>query len=152
MENEIYICEDCYKKGEDFFKAVWSYFMPNNDICSNKCMTCNGHNIKKMSLTREEVKDLLSTSSDIEFIVAMDKLKCEDIIEFNLKMSQFKSNTQQSSNTSSKPSSVPKCPTCGSTDIKKISGGKRWLTTGIFGLASSDVGKNMQCNSCGAKW
>lgn len=46
----------------------------------------------------------------------------------------------------------PKCPTCGSTNIKNISGTKRWLSTGIFGLASSNIGKTMQCNSCGYKF
>lgn len=49
-------------------------------------------------------------------------------------------------------SHTPKCPTCGSTNISKISGSKRWLTTGLFGLASSDVGKTMKCNHCGYKW
>lgn len=48
--------------------------------------------------------------------------------------------------------SKPKCPTCGSTNIKKISGTKRWVTTGLFGLASSNVGKTMECKNCGYKW
>ncbi len=47
---------------------------------------------------------------------------------------------------------VPKCPTCGSTNIEKISGSKRWLTTGLFGLGSSNVGKTMHCKNCGYKW
>lgn len=47
---------------------------------------------------------------------------------------------------------VPKCPTCGSTNVQKISGAKRWLTTGLFGLASGDLGKSMWCKNCGYKW
>ena len=47
---------------------------------------------------------------------------------------------------------IPKCPTCGSPDIKKITGGKRWVTTGIFGLGSSNLGKTLECNNCGYKW
>ena len=47
---------------------------------------------------------------------------------------------------------TPHCPTCGSTNIQKISGTKRWLTTGLFGLASSDVGKTMVCKKCGYKF
>lgn len=46
----------------------------------------------------------------------------------------------------------PKCPTCGSTNIGKISGTKRWFSTGLFGIASSDVGKTMVCKNCGYKW
>jgi hypothetical protein len=49
-------------------------------------------------------------------------------------------------------SNTPKCPTCGSTNIQKISGTKRWVTTGLFGLASSNVGKIMECKNCGYKW
>lgn len=51
-----------------------------------------------------------------------------------------------------KQAKIPHCPTCGSTDIQKISGTKRWLSTGLFGLASSDIGKSMCCKKCGYKW
>ena len=47
---------------------------------------------------------------------------------------------------------IPKCPTCGSTNIEKISGMKRFVTTGLFGLASSNIGKTMHCKNCGCKW
>lgn len=47
---------------------------------------------------------------------------------------------------------IPKCPTCGSPAVKKISGTKRWASTGLFGLGSSNIGKTMQCNNCGYKW
>ena len=59
---------------------------------------------------------------------------------------------EQQNNTKIEEKSVPKCPTCGSTNIQKISGTKRWLSTGLFGLASSDIGKNMCCKNCGHKW
>lgn len=41
-----------------------------------------------------------------------------------------------------------KCPYCHSTNTKKISGTGRWLSTGIFGLASGKIGKQWHCNSC----
>ena len=47
---------------------------------------------------------------------------------------------------------VPKCPTCGSPSVKKISGTKRWASAGLFGLGSSNIGKTMECNNCGYKW
>ena len=43
---------------------------------------------------------------------------------------------------------VPKCPTCGSTNIKKISTTNRIVSTGLFGLASSKIGKQWHCNNC----
>lgn len=44
------------------------------------------------------------------------------------------------------------CPTCKSTDTIKISTTKRILSIGILGLASSNVGKTMECRNCGYKW
>lgn len=46
----------------------------------------------------------------------------------------------------------PKCPTCNSTNIKKISTGSRLMSVGVFGLASSKIGKTMECKNCGYKW
>ena len=46
----------------------------------------------------------------------------------------------------------PKCPHCGSTNISKISTTSRMISTGLFGLASSKIGKTMECKKCGYKW
>ena len=47
---------------------------------------------------------------------------------------------------------VPKCPTCGSTNITKIGTFNRMMSTGLFGLASRKIGKTMKCNNCGYTW
>ncbi len=47
---------------------------------------------------------------------------------------------------------IPECPTCGSEDILKISTSRRFVSTGLLGLASSDLGKTMRCKNCGYKW
>ena len=47
---------------------------------------------------------------------------------------------------------VPRCPTCNSTKVEKISATKRLVSTGLFGLASSNIGKTMYCKNCGYKW
>ena len=46
------------------------------------------------------------------------------------------------------PKPTVTCPYCQSTDTKKISGTSRWVSTGLFGLASSKVGKQWHCNKC----
>lgn len=46
-----------------------------------------------------------------------------------------------------KPPTVT-CPYCQSTDTKKISGTSRFMSTGIFGLASKKIGKQWHCNKC----
>ena len=49
-------------------------------------------------------------------------------------------------------SNTPKCPTCGSTNIEKISMGKKVMGGAMFGLFSSNVRNTMHCKKCGYKW
>ena len=49
-------------------------------------------------------------------------------------------------------SNIPKCPTCGSTNICKISTGKKALGFVTVGIFSSNFGKTMECKQCGYKW
>ena len=108
---------------------------------------------KIKNLDDEEFAHILKVSLNPNFILAMDKLKQDDIIDFNLKLSQMKQVTSEStSDPQQSTTNIPKCPTCGSTRIRKISAAKRWFGVGTFGLASSDVGKTMQCNNCGYKF
>lgn len=46
----------------------------------------------------------------------------------------------------------PKCPTCGSTNIKKVSGTSKAISVAMFGLLSQKVKKQFHCNSCGYEW
>lgn len=44
------------------------------------------------------------------------------------------------------------CPYCHATNIKKISTASRMISTGLFGLASSKIGKTYKCSKCGSTW
>lgn len=47
---------------------------------------------------------------------------------------------------------VPKCPTCGSTNVEKIGALERGISVTAWGLFSSKLGKTMKCKNCGYKW
>lgn len=49
-------------------------------------------------------------------------------------------------------SSKPKCPTCGSTNIRKISATSKTLGAIGFGLLSKTAKSQFKCNNCGYKW
>lgn len=49
-------------------------------------------------------------------------------------------------------SNQPKCPTCGSTNVKKISVTSKAVGAGLFGLFSKTAKSQFQCSSCGFKW
>ena len=44
------------------------------------------------------------------------------------------------------------CPTCGSTNTKKISGLSKAASVGLFGIFSQKVKHQFHCNSCGYEW
>ncbi|MEG0513571.1 MAG: hypothetical protein RR653_12755 [Clostridia bacterium] len=46
----------------------------------------------------------------------------------------------------------PKCPTCGSTSISKITATSRFASVFAWGLASTSIGKQFKCEHCGYKW
>lgn len=130
--------------------AAYLYSYVNRE--ENECPYCHCR-LLPMNIDVFEYNTILDISGDPEFTQAMDDLKQKDPIEFQLKMSQFKTQLQQQeSSKQTEEANQPHCPTCGSTDIQKISGTKRWLSTGLFGLASSDIGKSMCCKKCGYKW
>jgi hypothetical protein len=47
---------------------------------------------------------------------------------------------------------IPKCPSCGSSNISKIGVVNKVISTALLGLASSKIGKTHKCNNCGTMW
>ena len=139
MQKECNVCHMVFSE-EDIIKYSGT---------NNTCPVCH----TKDSFIEKYIMDIKRISNDPDFVQAMTKLHNEDPIEYQLKMSQFKANLkQQESSTKKEEDNRPKCPNCHSTNIQKISGTKRWFSTGLFGLASSDIGKSMCCKNCGYKW
>lgn len=70
----------------------------------------------------------------------------KDYLDGKILESNYHVNVQSSSN-------VPKCPICGSTNLKKITGTRKAMKIGLFGLfGAGDLGKTYQCGQCGAKF
>lgn len=131
-------------------------YIYEGDAVPNQCPVCKSDAFKE-----ETLYILTELRCSQQLIQEMQKLRQTDIVEYELKMSQFRTQydnkiamqiqaqqrqaTQQSQNR-------PKCPTCGSTNIEKISAGKKLAGSMLFGLFSSDVRNTMHCKDCGTKW
>ena len=49
-------------------------------------------------------------------------------------------------------SNIPKCPTCGSKNIKRISITSKVTSVALFGLLSTKRSKTFHCENCGYEW
>lgn len=50
------------------------------------------------------------------------------------------------------PLNKPKCPTCQSTNIKKVSTTSKVINTAIYGIFGTKRYKTFHCNNCGYEW
>ena len=51
-----------------------------------------------------------------------------------------------------KQQNTPKCPTCGSTNVRPISATKKATGFVLAGVFSSNFGKSYECENCNYKW
>lgn len=110
---------------------------------------CGGKLIDTI-LDEDEYSILAAISKDATFFDAMIELKEKDIIEFNSRMAQFRAQAQQQR--ALREDNVPKCPTCHSTNIKKIGGANKIISIKVFGVYSSKINKTFKCENCGYTW
>lgn len=103
------------------------------------------------------IKDLqLFQTIQSEYCVVINnrKIQCEcgnegyGFIEYKNNPAIEKTIVKKTSNVVNKP----KCPTCNSTNIKKISGLSKAGSVAMFGIFSQKVKKQMHCNNCGYEW
>lgn len=125
-----------------------------NDFDTDKliCKRCQSEKIANVSgkMTVEDIITITSISKDVNFLEAMSALHDTDIIEYESRMSQFRTQVQQQEQQKSSGSTSTQvtCPYCHSTNVKKISGTSKAASVALWGIFSQKVRKNFHCNSC----
>ena len=136
-------------------KMMYGYSPDKKDedkvkICGYK--GCDGKIIhtKIYAIERLYIEEI---SKDREFLAAMNELRNNDIIAYKERMAKYKKiyeethkplldnkiqSTQQQTCTQV---NIPKCPTCGSTNIRKIKAGERTASIIGFGIFSRKANK-----------
>lgn len=115
---------------------------------------CNGE-LETLNISWDELSIIADISTDRNFLQAMIDLKEKDIIEYNLKMSQFKTQLEQqkSAKEKVKTDNRLKCPTCGSAKVIRIPGLSKATWVALQGVYSiGKISKTFQCMNCGYKW
>ena len=154
-KNIVKYCSKCNKTGENvegFARKLLEYHR-GYVFCedsTNMCKHC-GSQLEDTNVTRDDYVTIAKASQgNRQLLEAMIELKQKDIIEYELKMGQFRTQVQQqkvATNQSREDSNKPKCPKCGST---AITAGQRGYSiwTGFLG-SSATVNR---CSNCGHKW
>lgn len=190
MSYTIKYCKNCNRTQKntayifDEYKYYFAgYLSMDGDLSNtNKCPWC-GEEIIDTFITKEDFRIIDDVSNrNRQLLDAMVELRQKDIIEYELKMSQFRqldpksqNNQRQSNPNSNRPTSpsqysttytrdntpakvwsapqnVPKCPTCGSTNIHKISAASKAGSVALWGIFSRKVHKQWHCDNCRSEW
>lgn len=138
LEDKVTICTKC--------KMQWLY-KPDVMKAKTICEVC-GAPVIHTQITAEEMFLIERTSKDRDFLMAMLKLRDDDIIEYQTKISQFRAQAKADGcYGKEEDKNKPKCPKCGSTSLATVNRGFS-LLTGFLGS-----GKPMNvCQKCGYKW
>lgn len=95
-----------------------------------------------------------ATDWNRQILDLMMELHDKDLIEYQLKLNQFKLQQEQSEiiKKQERDSNKLHCPTCSSVKVKKISGTAKVAGAAMFGLFSKTVRSQFKCKNCGYKW
>lgn len=148
----IKYCPECAKNKRtiqdpaDFFAGYQLYFF--QDRIGKTCQICDKDTLIETNITEDELLDFGEYSNyNPNFLKAMQELKEKDIIEYELKMSQFRSQVEQKNKAREQEANRPRCPKCGSTSIATTTRGYSFWT----GFVGSGKPMNV-CQNCGHKW
>lgn len=150
MLNEDY-CDKC--------GWFWMNFDNQND---KKCEIC-GNTLKPVpneyyeevqgvsfvsdTMKQKLIEDLVKTSPNFDqyYFDNAINIKGQKDEAFNAKMAHGKAILEEANR-------VPKCPTCQSTNIRKMGGVERGASILALGLFSKKINKTFKCNQCGFTW
>lgn len=108
---------------------------------------------------RDDLRKMYTESSDVfhqkayNMVIDMERRKEIKRMQLNsITPEQEELQYQQRQQRLAEESNKPKCPTCHSTNIRRISTNKRITSGVLFGLFSSNIGKTFECLDCKYKW
>lgn len=141
----IKFCQKCYEEHRAFSPSGYYAFLKEN--VSHCILNDCGGELQDIDFPAQDLADIMNVSESKEFIDAMIHLRQENIIEYELKMSQIRTINQSAKQHNQSQSNLPHCPKCGSTSISTVNRGFS-IVTGFIGSGSP---RNV-CQKCGYKW
>ena len=99
------------------------------------------------NLKQQFINEYIKTSPEFDQYLFdhRDEILAKQSAEFDAKMAHGKAILEEQSR-------VPKCPTCQSTNIRKMGGIERGASIYAFGIFSKKINKTFKCQNCGYTW
>ena len=99
------------------------------------------------NLKQQFINEYIKTSPEFDQYLFdhRDEILAKQSAEFDAKMAHGKAILEEQSR-------VPKCPTCQSTNIRKMGGVERGASIYAFGIFSKKINKTFKCQNCGYTW
>lgn len=151
MSQYLRFCPNCNSKDLEYKHKIRGRYATYLDESNYTCEVC-GNQVVDLNILSDEYKIIVDISSDPAFIKAMIELHDTDIIEYNLKISQFKSQLEQQGSSKVQNDTTPRCPHCKSTNIKSISALNRGASIAMLGVFSKKINKSFECLNCKYTW
>lgn len=102
------------------------------------------------------IKEYFGCEEDLAKIVCMDfKVEFYDPDQKLLKETISKLSPAEIAHVNAEARALlnkPKCPTCNSSNLKKISLTSKAVNTAVFGIFGTKRHKQFHCNNCGYEW
>lgn len=141
----LYYCDKCGNLGDEF---------------DTSCFCCGNSPLKP--IPREYIDNFRWRDGDgkeafIEEIIKKSPNLDKTLFEHRDEIIQRKNDEMKASIAVGKAmleekSRVPKCPTCGSLNVRRIPCGERVASVGFFGIFSKKINKTFKCGNCGYTW
>lgn len=153
---KCYVCFTCA------FSTIIKDRFEKCPVCNNDLSELTGRDRKEFLNLRKEDRVVWVENKTNQLITDELKLKkttyilgkkqelqssteIQNMSSFNAAMAHGKSIIEEQSR-------VPKCPTCQSTNIRRMSELERGASILVFGIFSKKINKTFKCNNCGYTW
>ena len=99
------------------------------------------------NLKQQFINEYIKTSPEFDQYLFdhRDEILAKQSAELNAKLAHGKAILEEQSR-------VAKCPTCQSTNIRKMGGIERGASIYAFGIFSKKINKTFKCKNCGYTW
>lgn len=159
MNNKIWYCPICGMNKQLYSNTVC-------DWCGNQIQmveSTHPHTYYSEQAQKVYSKDFLfNVTEEEEHSILIEEAKNNPLFDETKSKQAFLKWREQSNqankiyfqqtNKNIEDNHMPKCPTCGSTNINKISTASKIIGAATFGLFSKTAKSQFKCNNCGYKW